>query len=63
MEVIGKLYQAYEEEKKKSYMLDFNDLIIETCQLLKNVPEIREKYQQTFRHILVDEYQVRRLVV
>ena len=63
MEAIGKLYQAYEEEKQKSYMLDFNDLIIETCQLLKNTPEIREKYQQTFRHILVDEFQVRRLVV
>jgi len=57
MELIGQLYQAYEEEKTKSYLLDFNDLIIETCQLLKNSPEIREKYQQTFRHILVDEYQ------
>ena len=57
MEAIGKLYQAYEEEKTKSYLLDFNDLIIETCQLLKNTPEIREKYQQTFRHILVDEFQ------
>ena len=57
MEAIGKLYQAYEEEKQKSYLLDFNDLIIETCQLLKNTPEIREKYQQTFRHILVDEFQ------
>jgi DNA helicase-2/ATP-dependent DNA helicase PcrA len=57
MEIIGVIYQAYEEEKTKSYLLDFNDLIIEVCRLLKNTPEIREKYQQTFRHILVDEFQ------
>jgi len=63
MEIIGQIYHAYETEKQKNFLLDFNDLIIETCQLLKNSPEIREKYQQTFRHVLVDEFQVRRLVV
>ena len=57
MEIIGQIYQAYETEKTKSFLLDFNDLIIETCRLLKNTPEIRENYQQKFRHVLVDEYQ------
>jgi DNA helicase II / ATP-dependent DNA helicase PcrA len=57
MEIIGLIYQAYETEKTKSFLMDFNDLIIEACGLLRNNPEIQEKYQQTYRHILVDEFQ------
>ena len=37
--------------------LDFDDLIIKTVQLLRRVPEIREKYNNKFKYILVDEYQ------
>jgi len=57
MEIIGLIYQAYETEKTNSFLMDFNDLIIEACELLRNNPEIQEKYQQTHRHILVDEFQ------
>jgi DNA helicase-2/ATP-dependent DNA helicase PcrA len=37
--------------------MDFNDLLIETYNLLNTDKEVRKKYQQTYRHILVDEYQ------
>lgn len=49
-----KKYSAY--CTNKSY-LDFNDMIIRSIALLKNQPEIREKFQKQFQYILVDEFQ------
>ncbi len=43
MEIIGLIYQSYETEKTKSFLMDFNDLIIKACGLLRNNPEIQEK--------------------
>ncbi len=41
---------------QKSY-LDFDDLLIETINLLENHAEIRTLFQQKFKYILVDEFQ------
>jgi DNA helicase-2/ATP-dependent DNA helicase PcrA len=57
MQKIASVYESYEKEKKKKFLLDFNDLLWEASSILKNNPDIREKYQQVFHHILVDEYQ------
>ena len=56
MKSIGAIYSAYEDEKRKKLMLDFNDLLFETYNLLSHNQEIREKYQDTYHHILVDEF-------
>ncbi|MER3375954.1 MAG: UvrD-helicase domain-containing protein [Allomuricauda sp.] len=40
----------------KSY-LDFDGLLIKSIQLLQEYPNIRERYQKQFKHILVDEFQ------
>ena len=37
--------------------MDFDDLLVRAVNLLELFPEVRERYQQAFRHILVDEYQ------
>ncbi|HEX7771629.1 MAG TPA: 3'-5' exonuclease, partial [Pyrinomonadaceae bacterium] len=37
--------------------LDFDDLLIKTVRLLRDVDEVRDKYNNKFRYILVDEYQ------
>ena len=37
--------------------MDFDDLIMETVFLLQKNKEIREKYQNKFKYIMVDEYQ------
>lgn len=53
----AKIFKRYEEEKDKANALDFDDLLIKTYDLFANNPEIRKKWQQKFRHILIDEYQ------
>ena len=47
----------YEERLHTNNALDFDDLLIKTVRLLRDVPEVREKYNNKFRYILVDEYQ------
>src|SRR3954464_12882306 len=37
--------------------MDFDDLIVRTVNVLELFPEVRERYQTAFRHVLVDEYQ------
>lgn len=54
---IGEIYQLYETMRQRAGALDFDDLLIETVRLFKERPEIRDKWRNNFRHILIDEYQ------
>jgi len=54
---ISRVYKTYEERLHSNNALDFDDLIIKTVRLLRDVAEVREKYNNKFRYILVDEYQ------
>ncbi len=51
------VYKAYENELKLSNALDFDDLLLKTVQLLRDFPEVAEKYQNRFLYINVDEFQ------
>ncbi len=53
----ARVYATYEERLHTNNALDFDDLMIKTVRLLREVPEVREKYNNKFRYILVDEYQ------
>src|SRR5215213_8825640 len=55
--VMAKVYEMYETRLHGNNALDFDDLLIKTVRLLRDVDEIREKYNNKFRYILVDEYQ------
>jgi len=55
--VMGSVYKMYEDRLHRNNALDFDDLLIKTVRLLRDVPEVREKYNNKFRYILVDEYQ------
>jgi DNA helicase-2/ATP-dependent DNA helicase PcrA len=52
-----KVYRRYQEVLKSSQAFDFGDLIVATYKLLRDRPEILEKYQDRFRYLMVDEYQ------
>src|SRR6266536_1125098 len=54
---IARVYELYEERLRANNALDFDDLLIKTVRLLRKVTEVREKYNNKFRYILVDEYQ------
>ena len=54
---MGKVYEMYEARLHGNNALDFDDLLIKAVRLLRDVQEVREKYNNKFRYILVDEYQ------
>ena len=54
---IARVFQQYEERLQKNNALDFDDLLIKTVRLLRDVPEVRDRYNDQFRYLLVDEYQ------
>lgn len=54
---LNDLYHHYEQEKKKAFCLDFDDLLIYALELFSKNPSFKEKFQKTIRHVLVDEYQ------
>lgn len=56
-EVAGRIYQHYDELLAANDALDFDDLLMKTALLLRQVPEVLSKYQQRYLHILVDEFQ------
>ena len=51
------LYTAYQKHLKACNALDFDDLILLPTLLLKQVPAVRQRWQQRIRYLLVDEYQ------
>jgi hypothetical protein len=55
--IMAKVYEMYEARLHGNNALDFDDLLIKTVRLLRDVDEVREKYNNKFRYILVDEYQ------
>lgn len=55
--VVAKVYAAYQKRLRSNNSLDFDDLIMKTIELFKNVPEVLDFYQTKFRYIHVDEYQ------
>lgn len=50
-------YRAYVDLQRKEGVLDFGDLLLETLRLLRDRPEVRQRLQERFPHILVDEFQ------
>ncbi|NCN59072.1 hypothetical protein COW99_01170 [Candidatus Roizmanbacteria bacterium CG22_combo_CG10-13_8_21_14_all_38_20] len=54
---LASAYSFYEELKIQNGVMDFSDLISNTLELLRTRPDILKQYQQTFKHILVDEFQ------
>lgn len=56
-EIFRKLYDTYEEKKRQARLIDFDDMLTYTWELLTKRPDILEAWQKKFRYILVDEFQ------
>ncbi|WP_339205307.1 DNA helicase PcrA [Paenibacillus sp. FSL K6-3182] len=55
--IVAQVFTKYQKKLRSNNSLDFDDLIMMTIQLFKDVPEVLEFYQNKFRYIHVDEYQ------
>ncbi len=55
--IVASVYPRYEAYLRAANALDFDDLINKVIDLLETKPHARERYQDQFRYILVDEYQ------
>ncbi len=54
---IADIFAEYEHEKQVASALDFDDLLSKTAELLQRNLEVRAKWQEKFRYVLIDEYQ------
>src|SRR5688572_13884164 len=56
-EIVARCYQRYQALLTENSALDFDDIIMETVGLLRDVPETLARYRDRYAHLLVDEFQ------
>ncbi|MFW6105111.1 MAG: DNA helicase PcrA [Chloroflexota bacterium] len=56
-EIVHRVYQRYQQSLSQGRAVDFDDLLMKTVQLFQNNPQILNRYQSKYVHILVDEFQ------
>lgn len=54
---VAEVYTRYEKILKDNNALDFDDLLLVPVLILQSYPDLRRKYQERFRYIMIDEYQ------
>lgn len=55
--IAADIYPKYQKELHNAGALDFDDLIAKTVAMLKEHQEVRARWQQQFRYVMIDEYQ------
>ncbi len=61
-EIVGRVYERYEQMLHSSQALDFDDLLLKVVELFKKSPDILKRYQDRYIHVMVDEFQDTNLV-
>lgn len=56
-EIVSDVYQKYQKLLINNNAMDFDDLIMKTVELLQKNEEIKFKYREKYKYILIDEYQ------
>lgn len=57
MQRVIDVYARYEKALRMNNALDFDDLLLETVRLFHEAPKVLERYQRTWKYLLIDEYQ------
>lgn len=55
--VFRQIYRCYENARKEKRKIDFDDMLVLTCQLFEERPDILKMWQKKYRYILIDEFQ------
>ena len=56
-QTVADVYQLYNRELHRMNAMDFDDLLVRSVHLLERFQEVHDHYAQTFRWVMVDEYQ------
>ncbi len=56
-EIVKRVYEKYQKLLSDSSALDFDDLLMKTALLFRDRPEVLDKYQSRYLHIMIDEFQ------
>ncbi|HUE26907.1 MAG TPA: UvrD-helicase domain-containing protein, partial [Solirubrobacteraceae bacterium] len=56
-QTVADVYREYERQLHRMNAMDFDDLLVRAVNVLELFDEVREQYSETFRQVLVDEYQ------
>ena len=56
-EIFRKIYLGYQKKCRALRLLDFDDMLLNTWELLRERTDIRRAWQERFPYILVDEFQ------
>jgi DNA helicase-2/ATP-dependent DNA helicase PcrA len=56
-QTVADVYREYERQLHRMNAMDFDDLLVRAVNVLELFDEVRERYAEGFRHVLVDEYQ------
>ncbi|HHV19998.1 MAG TPA: ATP-dependent DNA helicase UvrD2 [Propionibacterium sp.] len=56
-EVVARVFETYEEAKRDRDRIDFEDILLCATALLSDHPDVADQVRQTYRHLVVDEYQ------
>ena len=56
-QTVADVYEQYERELKRANAMDFDDLLVHSVNLLQAFQEVRDRYAEAFRWVMVDEYQ------
>ena len=56
-QTVSDVYSGYQRRLTQAGAMDFDDLLAHAVKLLEDVPDVREKWQAKFKHVMVDEYQ------
>jgi len=56
-EQVAQVYTAYESIKRQELAMDFEDVLLLTTAMLEEEREVRERVQDQYRYLTVDEYQ------
>lgn len=57
IELICAVYSKYNDELQANNCMDFDDLLLKTCELFVNYPDVLKKYQERFHYVHIDEFQ------
>lgn len=56
-EITKRVYARYQRALQNNQAMDFDDLLMNVVLLFDEAPDVLQRYQEQYRHILVDEFQ------